>query len=85
MILDELGGYVLEPRGLVQMKGKGEQLTYWVADEEDVMKQQRQQRFSLSRLNRASPILPKWGSQTHAKRRLSCLRAYNVRVSKNCL
>ncbi|XP_055337798.1 guanylate cyclase 32E-like [Paramacrobiotus metropolitanus] len=29
-ILDSLGGYCFEARGLVPMKGKGEQLTYWL-------------------------------------------------------
>jgi guanylate cyclase len=28
--LDKIGGYVIEERGLVQMKGKGEVKTYWL-------------------------------------------------------
>lgn len=28
--LDRLGGYVIEERGLVNMKGKGEVMTYWL-------------------------------------------------------
>lgn len=28
--LDKLGGYITEERGLVQMKGKGEVMTYWL-------------------------------------------------------
>lgn len=32
--LDELGGYQLEERGLVAMKGKGEVLTYWLIGED---------------------------------------------------
>jgi hypothetical protein len=64
-ILDDLGGYVLEPRGLVHMKGKGDQ-----------QQRQLQDFSSITCLNRASPILAKWGSQSHAsKRRLSTLRA----------
>lgn len=28
--LDQLGGYVTEPRGTIQLKGKGEVTTYWL-------------------------------------------------------
>lgn len=28
--LDVLGGYIVEERGLVEMKGKGEVLTFWL-------------------------------------------------------
>ncbi|XP_064635782.1 guanylate cyclase 32E-like [Lineus longissimus] len=42
--LTKLGGYVLEERGLVHMKGKGEVLTYWIADEEVEYRQKRLQR-----------------------------------------
>ena len=28
--LDKIGGYIIEERGLVQMKGKGEVKTYWL-------------------------------------------------------
>ena len=31
-VLDKLGGYVIEERGLVNMKGKGEVMTYWLVD-----------------------------------------------------
>ncbi|XP_076449001.1 guanylate cyclase 32E-like [Babylonia areolata] len=33
-LLDSLGGYSLVERGLVSMKGKGEQLTYWLLSED---------------------------------------------------
>lgn len=29
-VLDELGGYIIKDRGYVNMKGKGEVLTYWL-------------------------------------------------------
>lgn len=32
-LLDKLGGYVTEERGLIEMKGKGEVLTYWLTGE----------------------------------------------------
>ncbi|KAG7307262.1 hypothetical protein JYU34_007422, partial [Plutella xylostella] len=33
-LLDQLGGYILEERGIVSMKGKRDQLTYWLRGEE---------------------------------------------------
>ncbi|KAK3091527.1 hypothetical protein FSP39_020527 [Pinctada imbricata] len=33
-LLDSLGGYILEERGVVPMKGKGEVLTYWLTGED---------------------------------------------------
>lgn len=38
-LLEQLGGYYLEERGMVEMKGKGTQLTYWlVGEDKDVRK-----------------------------------------------
>ncbi|XP_047528316.1 guanylate cyclase 32E isoform X2 [Vanessa atalanta] len=34
MLLDQLGGYVLEERGIVSMKGKRDQVTWWLRGEE---------------------------------------------------
>ncbi|XP_030024263.1 speract receptor isoform X1 [Manduca sexta] len=33
-LLDQLGGYILEERGIVSMKGKRDQLTYWLRGED---------------------------------------------------
>lgn len=56
------------------MKGKGDLLTYWLVDEDEQNKMRRQHQdfASLSDLNRASPVLAKWGYQ--AKRRLSTMK-----------
>ncbi|CAH1795400.1 unnamed protein product [Owenia fusiformis] len=40
-VLEELGGYELEERGLVKMKGKGEQLTYWLIKENKEVRKRR--------------------------------------------
>ncbi|XP_049775726.1 guanylate cyclase 32E [Schistocerca cancellata] len=40
-LLEQLGGYQLAERGLVCMKGKGEQLTYWLLGEEPRMRSAR--------------------------------------------
>ncbi|XP_075969462.1 guanylate cyclase 32E isoform X3 [Anticarsia gemmatalis] len=34
VLLDQLGGYILEERGIVSMKGKRDQVTYWLRGEE---------------------------------------------------
>lgn len=34
-VLDELGGYRLEERGFVEMKGKGQLLTYWLLGQDE--------------------------------------------------
>lgn len=40
--LDKLGGYVVEQRGLVNMKGKGEVLTYWLVGATEKAVQRRE-------------------------------------------
>lgn len=40
-MLDELGGYFAEYRGLTQMKGKGERRTYWLTGEDEDFKIKR--------------------------------------------
>ncbi|GFN79873.1 guanylate cyclase [Plakobranchus ocellatus] len=62
-ILDLIGGFYLEERGYVNMKGKGEQLTYWLLGEDrsqrtDLIQsdQQQQQRRLDSFLNTESGL-----------------------------
>ena len=40
-LLDALGGYTLTERGLVSMKGKGEQLTFWLLEEDSRVRELR--------------------------------------------
>ncbi|XP_063230387.1 guanylate cyclase 32E [Bacillus rossius redtenbacheri] len=40
-LLDRLGGYVFEERGLVAIKGKGEMLTYWLISEDPAHRMER--------------------------------------------
>lgn len=49
-LLDKLGGYILEERGIVAMKGKRDQLTYWLRGEEASAAEARQ-KMRASRVN----------------------------------
>ncbi|CAB0016883.1 unnamed protein product [Nesidiocoris tenuis] len=40
-LLDKLGGYIIEDRGFVDLKGKGETKTYWLVGEEEYLQAQR--------------------------------------------
>lgn len=40
--LDRLGGYITECRGLIQLKGKGEVLTYWLTGATEKAVQRRE-------------------------------------------
>jgi len=46
--LDKLGGYVIEERGLVNMKGKGEVMTYWLTGATEKAIQRREVFFLLN-------------------------------------
>ncbi|XP_076459366.1 guanylate cyclase 32E-like [Babylonia areolata] len=54
-ILDRLGGYHLEERGLVDMKGKGKKLTYFLVGED---RTERMRRISHERLKRERAGFP---------------------------
>lgn len=47
-LLDALGGFSLVERGIVSMKGKGERLTYWLIDEDPLLRSKR----SMERANK---------------------------------
>ncbi|XP_055350580.1 receptor-type guanylate cyclase Gyc76C-like isoform X2 [Paramacrobiotus metropolitanus] len=73
-LLDSLGGYIVEPRGKVHMKGKGDLLTYWLVDEDEWRKEARRSKdLSMFSDQNPSPILARWGMM-QAKRRLSCFK-----------
>jgi hypothetical protein len=52
-ILEALGGYMFEDRGLVSMKGKGEKHTYWLTGEEPEARARRAKERSERRGSRA--------------------------------
>ena len=41
LLLEQLGGYYLEERGMIEMKGKGSQLTYWLVGEDKEVRKRR--------------------------------------------
>ncbi|CAD7080488.1 unnamed protein product [Hermetia illucens] len=53
LLLDKLGGYYCEERGMIPMKGKGEQRTYWLLGEDEEAKQRRTAERSQRRGSRA--------------------------------
>nr|KAG5701206.1 hypothetical protein BaRGS_008582 [Batillaria attramentaria] len=54
-ILDILGGYTLEERGMVSMKGKGEMLTYWLLEEDSHVRELRTRTSDDSGVQMESP------------------------------
>ncbi|TMW50809.1 hypothetical protein DOY81_004138, partial [Sarcophaga bullata] len=52
-LLEKLGGYYFQERGVINMKGKGEQRTFWLLGEEEEAKTQRTYERSQRRGSRA--------------------------------
>lgn len=52
-LLEKLGGYYFQERGVISMKGKGEQRTFWLLGEEEETKAQRTYERSQRRGSRA--------------------------------
>ncbi|KAJ8318357.1 hypothetical protein KUTeg_003448 [Tegillarca granosa] len=46
LLLDKLGGYTLEERGYVNMKGKGDLFTYWLTSEDEKVRHERLKKCS---------------------------------------
>ncbi|XP_071513605.1 receptor-type guanylate cyclase Gyc76C-like isoform X3 [Panulirus ornatus] len=76
--LSDLGGYVMEERGLVKMKGKGEVLTYWLISATLQAIQRRDCSESLS-----PPLLQLSEYDSEAKRRSPRLSSMGGRTSSN--
>nr|XP_045603831.1 receptor-type guanylate cyclase Gyc76C-like isoform X2 [Procambarus clarkii] len=74
--LKNLGGYVMEPRGLVTMKGKGEVLTFWLNSAKPEAIQRRECNESLS-----SPLLQLSEYDMEIKRRSPRLSSIGNRTS----
>lgn len=55
-LLDRVGGYIVAERGIVRMKGKGDQRTYWLMGEDPVHRERRSEQRS--RFWRKSRTLP---------------------------
>ncbi|XP_071105845.1 receptor-type guanylate cyclase Gyc76C-like [Haliotis cracherodii] len=70
--LDILGGYIVEERGLVNMKGKGDMLTYWLLGEN---KEIRKLRLAKAGRNNSSRTAPTSGSDSLRRRVLGGSRS----------
>ncbi|XP_015121956.1 guanylate cyclase 32E [Diachasma alloeum] len=66
LLLDRIGGFHLEERGLIEMKGKGERVTYWLYGEEPGRKEGKRQQLD--------PILVPKSSLKNKAIRMSFLR-----------
>ncbi|KAI0211265.1 Receptor-type guanylate cyclase Gyc76C [Lamellibrachia satsuma] len=68
-VIDKLGGYVMEPRGNVYMKGKGRVFTYWLTKEDCSVRLARINRSTIAAKGPQSvPAHRKWtaGNNGHA-------------------
>ncbi|KAH3862698.1 receptor-type guanylate cyclase Gyc76C-like [Dreissena polymorpha] len=76
-ILETLGGYSLESRGMVPMKGKGELFTYWLINEEESVRKDRVRKASrtvpdIYRNNFYQPPTPKNVDRSCSCKSVSC-------------
>lgn len=78
-LLDQLGGYILEERGLVSMKGKRDQLTYWLGGEQDSARARRRERAAAppphARGQRSSLKTKNWKNQVGGLHRCCSLES----------
>ena len=74
LLLEQLGGYHLEERGMIEMKGKGSQLTYWLVGED---KEVRKRRLA------ATHSYHRFGSyiHVHVSGHIRCM--YTIKISRS--
>ncbi|KAL0841978.1 hypothetical protein ABMA28_014201 [Loxostege sticticalis] len=68
-LLDQLGGYILEERGIVSMKGKRDQMTYWLRGEEPAAAAARAKRRAQREDTAPPPLVEKRGQRSSLKSR----------------
>ncbi|XP_063821635.1 speract receptor isoform X1 [Ostrinia nubilalis] len=68
-LLDQLGGYILEERGIVSMKGKRDQMTYWLRGEEPAAAAARAKRRAQREDTAPPPSIEKRGQRSSLKSR----------------
>lgn len=79
-LLDQLGGFKLTERGIVPMKGKKDQLTYWLTGEDVMMRKQREKerrtrrKDPLSKNVNHDPLIPRSSLKNKSLVRTSFLR-----------
>ncbi|KAH9519711.1 Receptor-type guanylate cyclase Gyc76C [Bulinus truncatus] len=78
-ILDKLGGYTLEERGLTEMKGKGKLQTYFLMSEDPQHRQRRLSQFKKTDRDRRSKVTEENCSRFQFLRNMSI----NIEPSKN--
>lgn len=69
VLLDQLGGYILDERGVVSMKGKRDQVTYWLRGEEPAAAAARAKRRAQREEAPPPPSIEKRGQRSSLKSR----------------
>lgn len=77
LLLDKLGGYILDERGIVSMKGKRDQMTYWLRGEEAGAAAARARRRAQRQEAALAPATPTPASAPSRAAQRSSLKAAN--------